>query len=87
MNVSGGGWSHRAPGEYGWCSLQSSARWPVRMRAMRSNRPDDAPTNNAPIGKESLKQRMQALQSEMAAINKQLDELKKEEEEEEETEN
>jgi chaperonin cofactor prefoldin len=57
------------------------------MRAMRWSWPGDAPSDNmppdnVPIDKESLKQRMQALQSEMAAITKQLDELEEAAEEE-----
>jgi chaperonin cofactor prefoldin len=52
------------------------------MRAMRRSWPDDAPPDHVPIDKESLKQRLQALQSEMAAINKQLDELEETAEEE-----
>jgi hypothetical protein len=82
MNVRGGGWSHRAPGRYGWCNPQAGARRPVRMRAMRWSWSDDASPDNVPIDKESLKQRMQALESEMAAINKQLDELEEPAEEE-----
>ncbi len=79
MNVRGGGCSHRAFGGRGWCHPYADTRRPVRMRAMRWNRPDDAlpdnvPPDNVPIDKEALKQRMQVLQSEMAAINKQLDE-------------
>jgi hypothetical protein len=40
------------------------------MRAARLNFTDDTP-----VDKEALKQRMKALQSELASINKQLDEL------------
>ena len=85
INVRGGSWSHRAPFGYGWCNPQAGARRQFRMRAMRRSWPDDEP-DNVPIGKEALKQRMQALQSEMAAIDKQLDEME-EAAEEEETEN
>jgi prefoldin subunit 5 len=58
------------------------------MRAMRWSRSDNAPPDNVSVSndEESLKQRLQALQSEMAAITKQLDELE-EAAEEEETEN
>jgi chaperonin cofactor prefoldin len=52
------------------------------MRAMRWNRPDGAPPDNVSIDKEALKLRMQVLQSEMAAVNKQLDELEEAAEEE-----
>ena len=57
------------------------------MRAMRWSWPDDAPPDNVlpdnlPIDKEALKQRMQALQSEMAAIKKQLEGLEEGKEEE-----
>jgi chaperonin cofactor prefoldin len=57
------------------------------MRAVRWRWPDEAPPDNAPPDnvsddKESLKQRLQALQSEMAAITKQLDELEEAAEEE-----
>ena len=86
MNVRGGGWSHRAAGGYGRCNPTGGARRSVRMRAMRWSWPDDAPPDNVPpdkvpIDKEALKQRMQALQSEVAAIDKQLDELEAAEEE------
>ena len=87
MNVRGGGWSHRSPGGYGWCRSQARASGPVRMRAMGWSWPDDAPPDNVlpdnlPIDKEALKQRMQALQSEMAAIKKQLEGLEEGKEEE-----
>ena len=80
MNVRGGG----------WCNPQAGAKRPVRMRAMGRSKPDDAspdnpPPDNLPIDKEALKQRMQALQSEMAAIDKQLDEMEEAEEEETES--
>jgi chaperonin cofactor prefoldin len=52
------------------------------MRAMRWSWPDDAPLDNVPIDKETLKQRLEVLQSEMAAVNKQLDELEEAAEEE-----
>lgn len=42
---------------------------------MRWRYADDAAPGDLPTDKEALKQRMQALQSEMAAVNKQLDEL------------
>jgi prefoldin subunit 5 len=51
------------------------------MRAMRWYQPDDASPENEPINKESLEQRLQALQSEMAAITKQLDQLEEGKEE------
>ncbi len=45
------------------------------MRAVRRSRPDTTPPETVPIDKASLKHRMQTLQSEMAAINRQLNEL------------
>lgn len=82
MNTRGGGWSHRAPGEYGWCNHYVGARRQVRMRATRWSRPDTAPPNDVPIDKEVLKQRLQSLQSEVAAISRQLDKLEATTEEE-----
>ena len=91
MNVRGGRWSQGAPGGHGACLRQAGARRPVRMRAMRWSWPDTMPLKDVPIDKASLKHRMQALRSEMAAINKQLNELeasaKEELAEEEATEN
>ena len=74
MNVRSGGGSHGAPGGYGWCNSHGGARRQVRRRATRWSRPVTAPPNDVPGDKEALKQRLQWLQSEMAAINKQLDE-------------
>jgi hypothetical protein len=85
MNASGGGWSHRGYGEYGWCRQQAGAGRPGRMRAMRRRRPNHmppmkvsperVPLDHAPFDKEALRERLEALQSEMAAINEQLNEL------------
>lgn len=47
----------------------------MRWRYADDAAPDSLPPDDLPNDKEGLKQRMQALQSEMAAVNKQLDKL------------
>lgn len=72
MNRRGGDGSCRAVGRHGWGNPHTAAKGPLRMRASRWRVPDEGP-----VDKEALRQHIQALQSEIAEMSKQLDELEK----------